>query len=615
VDAPPDAVQAIRNEYSSFSSGTASELAVGEDIVSNPTPLNNSRGPLHPPTIDLDAFLNTQGEAISRRRASITAIRRDRRMKFGRANSKYAARGQEMMDHLDRRRSGRPERDAAIHSPLERRLPVSRRRVWMDYLSSLPEDFFSSRKALSESQEQTTRGTPMFTGLRVDEVNSADMERVYHLGFEAKIRLGQSRGTYDQMRSAAGQYLRAYLTYYPGKIEDVHQPGELFAAVSDLQLIRAFLGQFEVRASATTVMGKAMHLRHVTDHAVSYFTEKCNEEMKGKCLAAASYLRSLTSSYKTESRRFYRTRNTMNDRMERGALLLKSDFERGLGMAKDAMDSVIAFERRLHAEGHASSSVQNMIIQRPGLSEKWCINLLAALVLSGGGQRPQAYALLELPTPSELERDSQRCRSGEQLYFSLLSGREKTTRSMDLPRVLFPRTMLPYVQFHVRTMRPLILRCLNSCLQNSEDRDTMDVDRVSTLLVDTRDGLSLRSTDVTSTFRKFIAKMDPELAKNITPMAIRGSYASMMLQSRRRGEVFVEMSEQQFLQFLAHQMNTSIEQLASTYASCDVDGFEDVANKLMRFFENESPDVGDAPENAYEDTIVERSSLINSFWS
>jgi hypothetical protein len=185
---------------------------------------------------------------------------------------------------------------------------------------------------------------------------------------------------------------------------------------------------------------------------------------------------------------------------------------------------------------------------------------------------------------------------------------------MDLPSILFPRTMLPYVQFHVRTMRPLILSCLNICLQNSEDRDTLDFGRESTLLVDTRDGLSLRSTDVTSTFRTFIAKMDRELAKNITPMAILGSYTSMMLQSRRRGELFAGMSKQQFPRLIAHQMSTSIEQLASTYASCDVDGFEDAANKLMRF-ENESQDVGDAPENAYEDTIGERSSLINSFWS
>jgi hypothetical protein len=62
VEAPPDAVQAIRNEYSSFSSGTASELAVGEDIVSDPTTLNNSRGPLHPPTIDLKAYVYAKAD-------------------------------------------------------------------------------------------------------------------------------------------------------------------------------------------------------------------------------------------------------------------------------------------------------------------------------------------------------------------------------------------------------------------------------------------------------------------------------------------------------------------------------------------------------------------------
>jgi hypothetical protein len=62
VEAPPDAVQEIRNEYSSFSCGTASELAVGEDIVSNPTPLNNSRGPLHPPTIDLKACVYAKAD-------------------------------------------------------------------------------------------------------------------------------------------------------------------------------------------------------------------------------------------------------------------------------------------------------------------------------------------------------------------------------------------------------------------------------------------------------------------------------------------------------------------------------------------------------------------------
>jgi hypothetical protein len=55
----------------------------------------------------------------------------------------------------------------------------------------------------------------------------------------------------------------------------------------------------------------------------------------------------------------------------------------------------------------------------------------------------------------------------------------------------------------------------------------------------------------------------------------------MMLHSFRSKEILVDMSENEFLHFLAKQMNTSVEQLAMTYASCDVDGFEDIANEVM----------------------------------
>jgi hypothetical protein len=77
-----------------------------------------------------------------------------------------------------------------------------------------------------------------------------------------------------------------------------------------------------------------------------------------------------------------------------------------------------------------------------------------------------------------------------------------------------------------------------------------------------------------------MGSIDAELA-HLTTMEIRGSYASMMLRSFRSKEILVDMSEKEFLQFLAKQMNTSTEQLAMTYASCDVDGFEEIANEVM----------------------------------
>jgi hypothetical protein len=64
-------------------------------------------------------------------------------------------------------------------------------------------------------------------------------------------------------------------------------------------------------------------------------------------------------------------------------------------------------------------------------------------------------------------------------------------------------------------------------------------------------------------------------------MAIRGSYASMMLQARRRNEIMVDMPERKFMEFLAKQMNKFCEQLETAYASCNVDRFESVANEVM----------------------------------
>jgi hypothetical protein len=64
-------------------------------------------------------------------------------------------------------------------------------------------------------------------------------------------------------------------------------------------------------------------------------------------------------------------------------------------------------------------------------------------------------------------------------------------------------------------------------------------------------------------------------------MAIRGSYASTILQARRRNEIMVDMPERKFLEFLAKQMNKFCEQLENAYASCNVDRFESVANEVI----------------------------------
>jgi hypothetical protein len=534
--------------------------------------------------IDLDELIKQQQESICRRR-QIT----------GPAPQTLSQKGRRANNHRDEVRA---VRSSARVQTLDEK--------WKSYLRTLPTNIFDSREALQNRDERAIRGRPLFSGLRVDEENSMDMQRVYRLTFESKIRLGQPRGTYDQFRSATGQYLRTFLSFHTDLALEIWKPGRVFEAVSDFRLVRAFIGQYQVRASATTVMGKAMHLRRLADEAISYFTEKNLQEMKGRCMSVASYLRSVSSSYKTEARRFYRARNNIDDRMERGALLIPADFDRCLSRAMQTLAGVMNFVEELRRGSNGNvEDIRSDLFSRKGMIEKWNINLLAALVLSGGGQRPQVYAQLEVPEPSEIELLQNEC-SGNRQYFSMRAGFEKTTRSPDLPKILFPRVLLKYISFHALTLRPLLVQQIfgeNQILAHNN------------LLLHTRRGVPLNSSDITRTLGRFFERIDPELSK-ITPMAIRGSYASMMLQAHRRGEIFRDFGEQAFLQFLAKQMNTSVEQLATTYASCDVDAFEVVANEMMRLVCN---GVQDDNEDCDSELQIEQQasnpSPIGAIWS
>jgi hypothetical protein len=511
-----------------------------------------------PKSVDLDEIIRLQQDAVDLRRKSSERTRR----KFER-NVRDAKRYNEA--------------SSQFHIVHRQRWQKSIEENWRDYLATKPAEFVTSKEALSLNSEAARKGTPLFEGIRVDEHNSADMQRIFRLTFEAKIRLDQSRGTYSQFRSAVGQFLRTYLSRHNERVLQVSKSGGLFGAITELQVVRVFLGHFEVRASATTVQGKAMHLRRLADEAVSYFTEKNEQEKKGRAMSVATFLRSMHASYKTESRRKYRSQNTERSRMERGALLLPEDFSRCVNRATQELQGIMKTVQRLERKfGSNSASLQARMESWKGIAEKWNINFIGALVLSGGGQRPQVYAELELPQASEIIQFAEDCGARQRKYFSLRTGPEKTTRSIDLPAVLFPRSVLSFVQFHVEVMRPLIVKRMIA-MNHEDDHETHPA---RTLLIHTKEGRSLESADITRTLGKFLGSVDAELA-HLTTMEIRGSYASMMLRSFRSKEILVDMSEQDFLLFLAKQMNTSVEQLAMTYASCDVDGFEEIANEVM----------------------------------
>jgi hypothetical protein len=48
---------------------------------------------------------------------------------------------------------------------------------WKAYLGTLPKEIFGSREAFQNRAEAAVRGKPLFSGLRIDEDNNADMQR------------------------------------------------------------------------------------------------------------------------------------------------------------------------------------------------------------------------------------------------------------------------------------------------------------------------------------------------------------------------------------------------------------------------------------------------------
>jgi hypothetical protein len=130
-----------------------------------------------------------------------------------------------------------------------------------------------------------------------------------------------------------------------------------------------------------------------------------------------------------------------------------------------------------------------------------------------------------------------------------------------------------------------------------------------TLLIHTHNGKPLSSSGVKRSPSRFLGEVDQELS-GITPMAIRGSYASMMLQARRKKVIMVDMAEREFQEFLAKQMNTSCEHLAKTYASCDVDGFESVANEIMMMLSSQTEDgTTGRLDDGLSDVALDRSAV------
>ena len=279
-------------------------------------------------------------------------------------------------------------------------------------------------------------------------------------------------------------------------------------------------------------------------------------------------LQNVFNVQKALGRRLVTRRKEIDERIAEGRLFRPDHFMRCIGLAKKALDGIMKAHKVILAR-EGRKEAQKLVGQRVVVN-KWFINLLLLLIFSAAGQRPQVYAQLQCPTENELA--DMEAETARRRYIELRTLCEKTQRPLDMPHVLVPPMALTYVQFHMKHMREIVTR-----------RAGVEEDAFSDkpLLIHTQNGEQLSTAQVTGTLKRFLKIQCPEMT-NLTVMTLRSSYATMVMKQYRDEEVFCHLDEDAFLTVLSKSMNTSKEQLMTTYIGIDNADLESCARELVK---------------------------------
>lgn len=491
----------------------------------------------------------------------------------------------------------------------ERSLTVSEK--WNEDLKSLSEqkpDFFSSAEATMKETGTTGKGRPAYASLPISHLNCSDVRHVYEVEYAIKIQDGHSRSSYAIFCSVVGQYMRLAVVLGLADVWNVCKPGAVFKAIVDRDCLRIFFNYFEIRGAVTTSMTKAIHLGKVAEFSVGFYEGKGNSEMKSLASLSHIYLRGVRSSKKQMGRREATKRKQFYSRLEEGKILLPQDFAKCTKLCTRKLSKIRSYvlqksedlcRRRNEIVGRNSKkaipnevgdgemkldsdeeserkSILDMGIHmfktNIPLANKWCMNMLCLLILTAGGQRPQVFTQLQAPCSRQMDFIlDQFKRKG---FLELQTLAEKTMRSVDMPHVVFPSSTLAFIKFHMEYMRPVLLE------RGKWDKEDMERMKNRPLFLNTKNGAQLTSQQVTCTLKTFMKSID-EGFSNVTTMTLRASYATMMMRSYKEKEIHKDMTEEEFVNHLGKCMNTSPEQLLTTYISLDTSHFEEAARKMV----------------------------------
>jgi len=389
--------------------------------------------------------------------------------------------------------------------------PISVEEMWRRDLARLQirdPEFFSSTEARMCLKEHVSRGKPAYASLPVNEFNNSDLREIFRLEYEVKQDSGGSIGSFKQLKLAAGQLLRLSVVRGDLLVGNCWKAGKLFSVVCNRGTVELLVDHYKMRTTSTTVMTKTLHLKKISEHARLHFSGR-DAEMAAEAERTLRFVRSTFNAFKALGRTQATSRRVLNDRIACASIFMPEDFARARAKVKQVLDGIVlAHNEALQERGERSAAE---FMQNKTLIRKWFINMLVMLVVCGGGQRPQVYTQLQVPSDDDI--DEMQENSGQSGYIELRTLLEKTRRSLDMPFVILPKSMLTYTVFHVHVVRPTVLQ------QAGFDEEGMGN---RPLLIHTETCQQLVSARVTITFKKFMERHNPDMA-GITLMNLRSS--------------------------------------------------------------------------------------------
>lgn len=437
----------------------------------------------------------------------------------------------------------------------------------MNKLRRLKPDFFSSRQATLRDDSKTTKGIALYEGIPLNQFNNSDVQSIFLMEYERKTKCGGSYSSFLQLTTVAGQFMRLRVVRKLSFLNVLHKNGEMFRAVCDRETVDLFLDHYDAKSQCTTVMTKALHLKKIAEHAILYFSDR-DQHLQAEAERSRLKLQKYFNVQKALGRRLATQKKQMSERIAEGIVFFPADFKRGRKKAREQLQGIL--NTYVHVKNDRGAQVAREKVSQAAVIHKWFINMLLLLIFSAGGQRPQAYSQMQTPTETELLDMSESVRLHD--FFQLRTAMEKTQRSLDMPNVIVPGFVLKYVRFHTKIMRKVVVEKTSVDEQADDDRP---------LIMHTETGEALTTPQVTNTLKGYLRCAMPE-AQNITMMSLRSSYCTMVMQDYRQKKIFPTLSEQEFLEVLSKNLNTSPEQLRSTYIGIDVAEFEDTAKELVK---------------------------------